>query len=77
MQACAALAGHKITHVKAHGALGNMSNDDEDIAMAIGRAIKGVDASLVSVVMPNLPTERVGEKPRPDHGARGLRRPHL
>lgn len=62
MQACAALAGHKVTHVKAHGALGNMSNDDEDIALAIGRAIKGVDPSLVFVVMPALPTERVGEK---------------
>lgn len=62
MQACAALAGHKVTHVKAHGALGNMSNDDEDIAMAIGRAIKGVDPSLVFVVMPTLPTERVGER---------------
>jgi len=62
MQACAALAGHKVTHVKAHGALGNMSNDDEDIALAIGRAIKGVDPSLVFVVMPTLPTERVGEK---------------
>lgn len=62
MQACAALAGHRVTHVKAHGALGNMSNDDEDIAMAIGRAVKGVDPSLVFVVMPGLPTERVGEK---------------
>jgi 5-oxoprolinase (ATP-hydrolysing) subunit A len=62
MQACAALAGHKVTHVKAHGALGNMSNDDADIAMAIGRAIKGVDPSLVFVVMPTLPTEQVGEK---------------
>ena len=62
MQALAAMAGHKVTHVKAHGALGNMSNDDEDIALAIGRAIKGVDASLVYVVMPGLPTERVAER---------------
>lgn len=62
MQALAVLAGHKVTHVKAHGALGNMSNDDEDVALAIGRAIKGVDASLVYVVMPGLPTERVAER---------------
>lgn len=61
MQACAALAGHKVTHVKAHGALGNMSNDDADIAMAIGRAIKGVDRTLVYVVMPGLPTERAAQ----------------
>jgi UPF0271 protein len=62
MQACAALAGHKVTHVKAHGALGNMTNDEEEFALALGRAIKGVDPSLVMVVMPTLPTERVAEK---------------
>jgi UPF0271 protein len=62
MQACAALAGHKVTHVKAHGALGNLTNDEEDIALALGRAIKGVDSSLVMVVMPTLPTERVAER---------------
>lgn len=61
MQACAALAGHKVTHVKAHGALGNMINDEADMAMAIGRAIKGVDPSLVYVVMPGLPTEKAAE----------------
>ena len=62
MQALATLAGHKATHVKAHGALGNMINDDEDMALAIGRAIKGVDPALVYVVMPGLPTERVAER---------------
>ena len=62
MQALATLAGHKVTHVKAHGALGNMINDDEDMALAIGRAIKGVDPALVYVVMPGLPTERVAER---------------
>lgn len=62
MQACAALAGHKVTHVKAHGALGNLTNDEEDFALALGRAIKGVDPSLVMVVMPALPTERVADR---------------
>ncbi len=62
LQACAALAGHKVTHVKAHGALGNMSNDEDDIAMALGRAIKGVDSSLVYMVMPGLATERAAGK---------------
>ena len=56
MQAMAAFAGHKVTYVKAHGALGNMSNDEDDIAMALGRAIKGVDRSLIYMVMPGLPT---------------------
>ena len=62
MQACAALAGHTVTHVKAHGALGNLTNDEDDFALALGRAIKGVDASLVMIVMPTLPTERVADK---------------
>jgi UPF0271 protein len=61
MQACASLAGHKVTHVKAHGALGNLTNDEPDFAMALGRAIKAVDPSLVYVVMPGLATERAAE----------------
>lgn len=62
MQALAAMAGHKVTHVKTHGALGNMTNDDDDMAMAVGRAIKAVDRDLVYVVMPGLSTERAAEK---------------
>ena len=61
MQACASLAGHTVTHVKAHGALGNLTNDEDDFAMALGRAIKAVDPSLVYMVMPGLPTERAAE----------------
>lgn len=62
MQALAVMAGHEVTHVKTHGALGNMSNDDDDMAMAVGRAIKAVDPKLVFVVMPGLSTERAAEK---------------
>jgi UPF0271 protein len=62
LQALATMAGHKVTHVKPHGALGNMVNDEEDFAMAIGRAIKGVDPGLVYVVMPGLPSHRVAER---------------
>ncbi|MEI8145434.1 MAG: 5-oxoprolinase subunit PxpA [Alphaproteobacteria bacterium] len=62
MQALAVMAGHKVTHVKTHGALGNMANDDADIAMAVGRAIKAVDSRLIYVVMPGLVTEHAAEK---------------
>ena len=62
MQALAVMAGHKVTHVKTHGAMGNMTNDDDDMAMAVGRAIKAVDPTLVYVVMPGLSTERAAEK---------------
>ncbi|QFU17325.1 LamB/YcsF family protein [Microvirga thermotolerans] len=62
LQAVAALAGHRVTYVKAHGALNNMANEDEDLAMAIARAVKGVDPNLVNVCMPGLAMERTSEK---------------
>ncbi len=62
LQAVAALAGHRVTHVKPHGAMGNMCNEDDDLALAVGRAIKGVDASLVYVTLHGLPTDRAAEK---------------
>jgi UPF0271 protein len=48
--------------VKAHGSLGNLTNEDAEFARAIGRAIKGVDPSLVYVTMPGLPTARAAEE---------------
>jgi UPF0271 protein len=58
MQAVASLARHKVTYVKVHGALNNMANEDEDLALAIARAIKGVDASLINMCMPGLLMEK-------------------
>jgi UPF0271 protein len=62
MQAVAGLAGHKVTYVKAHGSLNNMANGEMDLALAIARAIKGVDASLVNVCMPGLLMEKASEE---------------
>jgi UPF0271 protein len=45
-QALAAYAGHKITHVKPHGALSNVAMEDEDVARAIARAVRAVDRDL-------------------------------
>jgi 5-oxoprolinase (ATP-hydrolysing) subunit A len=45
--ALASLAGHRITYVKAHGALGNLMEADRSIADAAARAIKAVDPSLI------------------------------
>ncbi len=61
LQACAAVGGHRVTHVKAHGALGNLTNDEPDFAMALGRAMKAVDPTLIYVTMPGLATERAAE----------------
>src|SRR6516165_3119751 len=43
LQAIAAYADTKVTHLKPHGALNNMAAEDADYALAIGRAIKAVD----------------------------------
>jgi UPF0271 protein len=45
-QALATYSGHRITYVKAHGALANLAEVDADIAAALARAVKAVDASL-------------------------------
>src|SRR5688572_23678213 len=39
-QGMAAYAGHKLTYVKAHGALGNIAETDQDAADAIARGVK-------------------------------------
>ncbi len=62
LQAIATMAGHKVTHVKPHGSLGNLAAAEDDFAMAVGRAIKAVDPRLVYVVMPGLASHRAAEK---------------
>lgn len=61
LQAVAALAGHRVTHVKAHGALSNVGCADDMTARAIAAAIKAVDRSLVFVVLPNSALARAGD----------------
>lgn len=45
-QGMAAYAGHRVAYVKVHGALGNMAEEMPEIAEAVARAVKAVDASL-------------------------------
>jgi 5-oxoprolinase (ATP-hydrolysing) subunit A len=58
MQACATLSGHRITYVKAHGALSNMAQEDFELANALSRAIYAVDKTLINMVMPGLAVEK-------------------
>lgn len=60
--AVAELGGHRMTHVKTHGALGNMCNEDESLALAVGRGIKAASPSALFLVMPGMPTERAAER---------------
>jgi len=50
-QALAHYSGHKITYVKAHGALGNLTQTDPDVALAVTRAVRAVDPNLICLVI--------------------------
>ncbi len=61
LQAMAAMEGAAVTHVKSHGALGNMVTEDEDLARAVARAAKAVDPALTLVAMPGTANQRAAE----------------
>lgn len=62
LQAMAAYAGLKVTHLKPHGSLYNMAANDNDYAMAIGRAIKVADPAMVYVGLANSQMEQAAER---------------
>lgn len=62
VQALATMAGGRVTHVKAHGALSNMACEDAAMAGAIARAIRAVDPRLIFVVLPFSELARAGEE---------------
>jgi len=62
LQAMAAYAGLKVTHLKAHGALNNMAAEDEGYAMALGRAIKAVDKDIIYVALYGSQMQKAAEK---------------
>ena len=45
-------AGHRITHMNPHGALGNLASANPDIAGAIARATLSFDANIAFLVLP-------------------------
>jgi UPF0271 protein len=50
-QALSTYAGHPITYVKCHGALGNLAQTDAAVATAVTRAVKAVDKSLICLTI--------------------------
>ena len=62
LQAVAAYAGLKVTHLKAHGALNNMAAEDAAYAMAIGRAIQAVDRNIIYVALYGTEMQKAAEK---------------
>jgi UPF0271 protein len=61
-QAMAAYAGHRITYVKAHGALANLAVVDAEVGRAICNAIRAVDPSLVSLSIALGQQERIARE---------------
>jgi 5-oxoprolinase (ATP-hydrolysing) subunit A len=49
--AIAALAGHRVTYVKAHGALYNQAAIDADVARAIARGVRAADPGLTCLCL--------------------------
>ena len=62
LRGLAAAAGTVLSHVKAHGALGNMAAEEPELANALARATRSVDRDLILVVMPGMATEAAAEK---------------
>ncbi|MBI3512587.1 MAG: 5-oxoprolinase subunit PxpA [Proteobacteria bacterium] len=60
LQAIAIHAGHRVTHVKTHGALGNMASADAALARAVARGVKLVDRDLIFVAIAGTELERAG-----------------
>lgn len=54
--------GHKLQHVKPHGALYNMASKDPKIARAVTEAIKELDPGLIIVVLAGTPWVEIAKK---------------
>lgn len=61
-QALSAYAGHPITYVKTHGALGNLTQREPEVAGAVARAIKAVDPSLACLAIAHGHLDRLGRE---------------
>lgn len=62
LQAFAAYAGTKVTHVKPHGALSNMAANRAGYALAIAQAMKAVDRDLIFVALAGSEMEKAGRQ---------------
>lgn len=61
LAAIARAAGHRVTHVNAHGALGNIVCADRGTADTLVRAIRAFDPRLAVLVLSNTEIERAAE----------------
>ncbi|MBB2169367.1 LamB/YcsF family protein [Gluconacetobacter aggeris] len=61
-QALAAYAGHRLTYVKTHGALGNLTERDPAVAEAVIEAVRRIDPTLPLMAIALSHLERIGRE---------------
>jgi UPF0271 protein len=62
LQALARSVGHRVSHVKTHGSLGNLIAVDDALADGVAGAIQAADPQAIFVVMPGTAMERAGQR---------------
>ncbi|NDP46813.1 MAG: 5-oxoprolinase subunit PxpA [Sulfuriferula multivorans] len=62
LMAIARACGHKVTHVKFHGALAHMGFADKEIAQTLVRAVKSIDPEMLFLALPHTQTEAAAER---------------
>jgi UPF0271 protein len=62
LQAIATNAGHRVTHVSFHAAMGNMVNADPDMADVVARAIAAIDREFIVFSQPDAEIVRAARK---------------
>jgi UPF0271 protein len=62
LQSIAAYASERVSHVKPHGALNNIAAENIDAAMAIGKAIKTIDPTIIYVALAGTEMENAALK---------------
>ncbi len=62
MQGMARAAGHRVTHVKVHGALATLAFEDRALSEALTWAMRTLDPELVLVCTPHNETERAARR---------------
>lgn len=66
LQAIAALQGLKVTHIKPHGMMGNMSAESAEMSDVIARATKAIDRDIIFLCQANTEQGKAARK----HGLR-------
>ncbi|PZP41749.1 MAG: LamB/YcsF family protein [Azospirillum brasilense] len=69
LRAIAEAAGHRLTHANFHGALGNLSFVDAEVAEVLLRAVRVFDRDLIFLGLPGTEAEKAAER----HGLRVVR----